>query len=224
MPRPNVAFMQTLGAVLMTPRQFGPTIVSPRSTAIFRSSSSRSTPAPPTSLKPAEITTKCRVPASAASITVSAINCGGIASTTRSTGSSIAEMLRTQRLPRMLLAFGFTGYTTPVYPPATRFVIMALPTEPGVREAPTTATDCGQKSGSRSTALTGGNSCATAVRVIAHSLLCKIRQRTAAAPHQAGSAAMRRVRESIHRIFTRSGVHNDGGNYRATCPHVVSRV
>ncbi len=65
----KVALKETSGSVLRTPKQFGPMIdIRYRWTRARRSASS-ATPAPPTSLNPAEITTRPRVPARPSSST-----------------------------------------------------------------------------------------------------------------------------------------------------------
>ncbi len=83
----KLAFMDTSWSVLITPRQLGPTRgMSARLAASFSRLSS-STPWPPTSLKPAVMTTAPLAPIWPACCRVSMAASGGTTITTRSTGS-----------------------------------------------------------------------------------------------------------------------------------------
>ncbi len=85
------AFSRTSGCVWMSPRQLGPTMrIPPRRTASI-SSACRVSPSPPTSAKPAVMTTSARTPASAHSSTTPGTTGAGTARTARSTGSPIAS-------------------------------------------------------------------------------------------------------------------------------------
>ncbi len=63
----NVPFMETVLLVFSTPMQFGPTIRIPAARTFSSSFRSSSTPSPPTSENPAEITTSPLTPFSAQS-------------------------------------------------------------------------------------------------------------------------------------------------------------
>ncbi len=88
----KVAFIETAGSVLSTPMQLGPTMRIPylRTTAISRRS--RSTPSPPTSRNPAEITTNPATPAAPHS-SATAITCSfGTTIIASSTGSGTSAI------------------------------------------------------------------------------------------------------------------------------------
>ncbi len=88
----KVAFIEIAGSVLITPMQLGPTMRIPclRTTSIRRCS--RSTPSPPTSRNPAEITTNPATPAAPHS-SATPITCSfGTTTTARSTRSGTSEI------------------------------------------------------------------------------------------------------------------------------------
>lgn len=58
----KVAFIDTVGSVLMMPMQFGPTRRIPAARARLTNSSWTARPSPPDSAKPAEITTRVLIP------------------------------------------------------------------------------------------------------------------------------------------------------------------
>ncbi len=58
----NVAFIENSGSVLSTPMQLGPTRRIPCLRVMAASAASRTTPSPPTSLNPAEMTTRALTP------------------------------------------------------------------------------------------------------------------------------------------------------------------
>jgi len=89
----NVAFMRTSGSVLMTPMQFGPTMRMPAARILSRMARSAVSPPPPTSLKPAVMTTRpCTLRAMASSTTAGTISFG-TTTTARSTGSGMSRRL-----------------------------------------------------------------------------------------------------------------------------------
>ena len=89
----NVASMRTSGSVLITPMQFGPIIVIRYWRQRASRRSSRSIPAPPTSRKPAVITTSPGTPFFPHSSTAVRATSAGTEMIARSTGSGIASTL-----------------------------------------------------------------------------------------------------------------------------------
>src|SRR6202171_2082422 len=88
---PNVAFIETSGAVLITPMQFGPTIRIPASRQTASRSACRRTPSSPDSLNPEEITTRLLTPFFAHWRAVSTAWIAGRATTARATGPGISR-------------------------------------------------------------------------------------------------------------------------------------
>ena len=82
----RVALRRTVGSVLATPRQFGPTTRIPAACAARTSARWVAAPSAPASAKPAEMTTRPCTPAAAASATTAVAASGGTATTARSTG------------------------------------------------------------------------------------------------------------------------------------------
>ncbi len=78
--------------VSITPRQFGPTTRIPEARATAVSSRSRVTPAPPTSLKPAEMAMAAFIPLAARAGNAFRMSFGATTKTPRSTGPGIASM------------------------------------------------------------------------------------------------------------------------------------
>src|SRR3990172_3403909 len=109
----NVAFIATPGSVLMTPMQLGPTIRMPALRTTSISWRSRSTPSPPTSLNPAEITTSPLTPASTHSRATRTTVSLGTAMMPRSTGLPIPLTEGNAGIEWIAGALGFTGYTGP---------------------------------------------------------------------------------------------------------------
>ena len=105
----NVAFIRISGSVLMTPMQFGPTIRMPAARTRSFSSCSRRSPSPPTSRKPAVITTSPRTCRATASSTTRAAVPFGTTMTARSTGSGMSRRLAWHLIEWTDAAFGFTG-------------------------------------------------------------------------------------------------------------------
>ena len=84
------------------------------------SSRSRSTPAPPISRNPAEITTSAFTPLRPHASATACTCCLGTTTTARSTASGIASTLGYALMEWTDSADGFTGYTAPVKPCRTR--------------------------------------------------------------------------------------------------------
>ncbi len=133
----------SLAWVSITPRQFGPTARTDVLARTSRRACSNDAPSPPISLNPAEITIAAFIPFSAKRGIASIMAGGGMTNTPRSTTPGIAPMSLWKDLPRTSPPAGFTPYTSPGNPEATRLVNTLKPTFPGFREAPSTATEFG---------------------------------------------------------------------------------
>ncbi len=94
---------------LITPRQLGPMMRIPYSSALATRSRSSWAPSSPTSLKPAEMTTAVGTPASPHSSMMPGIDLGGVTMTARSTCSGTEAMLGWLWMPRTLGRLGLTG-------------------------------------------------------------------------------------------------------------------
>ncbi len=106
-PAANVALRPTTGFI--TPRQLGPiSRIRPRR-ACSSTRRSSSTPAGPTSLKPAEMMIAPLTPTSAHSPMTSGTVDAGVTTTARSTGSGTAAMRGYDRMPSTLGRLGLTG-------------------------------------------------------------------------------------------------------------------
>jgi hypothetical protein len=90
----NVALSRTPGAVLRTPRQFGPTIRIPAARQTSTSSCWRAAPSDPASAKPEEITTSARAPTAAHSRAIAATCSAGTMITARSTSPGTSPIVR----------------------------------------------------------------------------------------------------------------------------------
>ena len=88
----KVALRLTSGAVLITPMQFGPIILTPAARTVSRSLRSRAAPSSPVSEKPAVITTSPFTPLATHSSTAPCTSCLGTRIMARSTGSGIAAI------------------------------------------------------------------------------------------------------------------------------------
>src|ERR1700693_3262329 len=88
---PKVAFIETSGAVLITPMQLGPTSRIPACRQTASRSDWRLVPSPHDSANPEEITTSLLTPLLAHWRAVSTTRIAGTAITARSTGHSIAS-------------------------------------------------------------------------------------------------------------------------------------
>src|SRR5512144_1216350 len=146
----KVALSDTAGSAFSTPMQFGPTMRMRWRCTISTSCRSAAAPASPTSLKPAEITTRPRtrlVPHCSATVgTCSA----GTTITARSTGSGISRTDGYALIEWTLEALGLTGNAAPVKPYRSMGARISLPMVSGRRDAPMTATARGRRIGSRS--------------------------------------------------------------------------
>src|SRR5579875_1274083 len=116
----KVAFMDTPGSVLTTPKQFGPTTRMPATCAMRTSSCWATAPSPPASAKPAEITTSAPTPLAPQSSTTDGTAAAGTATTARSTSPGTARTVGQHGIDATEVAAGLTGYTGPAKPPATR--------------------------------------------------------------------------------------------------------
>ncbi len=105
----KVAFIEIAGSVFNTPMQFGPTMRIPYRRVRANSSRSRSTPSPPTSRKPAEMTTSPDTPASPHSSATCSTSSFGTTITPRSTGPGTVAIEGYARSECTTSAFGFTG-------------------------------------------------------------------------------------------------------------------
>jgi len=137
--------------VSITPRQFGPTTRIPVARAMEVSSRSRVTPAPPTSLNPAEMAMAAFIPLAARAGNAFRMSFGATTNTPRSTGPGIASTEGYNGRPSSSPPPGFTPYSGPGNPVRTRFAKTPYPTFSGFRDAPTTATDFGWNSSLGST-------------------------------------------------------------------------
>jgi len=99
--------------VLMTPRQLGPSTRMPCLRAISPTRCSSSAPFLPVSLNPAVMTTATFTPFSPASSMTWGTAWLGTVMTAISTSPGIEETSGNVLRPRMLSAFGFTGYSAP---------------------------------------------------------------------------------------------------------------
>ena len=140
---PKLAMSDTPGAVLITPIDSGPMTRMPVAWARSTMRSSvpsgrRSKPAlkitrPPTRLRPHSSTT-------------SSTPAAGTATTARSTASGMSSTLWNARTLATCPPAGFTGYTGPSKPPATRLRKTSWPMPPRSRPAPMTAIEVGESS------------------------------------------------------------------------------
>ncbi len=152
------ALSRTSSAVLMMPKALGPMIRMPYERACRTSRRCRSRPSGPLSAYPAESTTRPRTPCSPQSATASGTRSAGTATIARSTGSPMAPTERCAGTPSSSAGppspvsppvsgnAAFTAYTRPVKPAPRRLRRTVRPTPPGVRPAPTTATEAGVSS------------------------------------------------------------------------------
>ena len=101
------------------------------------------------SAKPALITTTARVPRFASAATRPGTTSGGVAITARSGVTGRLATSGYASTPSIAWYFGFTGMTGPWKPERSRLRARVAPTEPGVRLAPTSATERGSNIGSR---------------------------------------------------------------------------
>ena len=130
---------------LITPKEFGPIIrIRPRRASSSTRSSS-SAPSGPVSLKPAEMTTAPRTPASTHSATMSGTAGAGATITAKSTCSGTSEIVGYAFIPSTLGRLELTGKTVPPNGLLTRFHMIVRPTLPGRSVAPITATVSGRK-------------------------------------------------------------------------------
>src|ERR1700687_2958174 len=106
---PNVAFIETSGAVLITPMQFGPTIRTPASRQTASRSACLQTPSSPDSLNPEEITTRLLTPFFAHWRAVSTTPTAGTAITARPTGPGISSTVGYATTDWTTRAEGLTG-------------------------------------------------------------------------------------------------------------------
>ena len=107
--------------VSIRPRQFGPSIRTPRARHRAAISASSAAPSSPTSLKPAVMTMIALAPASMDDSTAERTNGVATAMTARSTSTSASRTSLTQGSPSTSSERGFTGTTRPSNPPRRRF-------------------------------------------------------------------------------------------------------
>jgi len=121
----NVPLSDTMGSVLITPMQLGPTMRMPEPRTRSRSRACAARPSAEASAKPAEITTTPRAPARAHSLTTSSTAGAGTATMPRSNAWPIAETVGQHFRPSITSALGLTGYVGPRKPSRTRFAMRA---------------------------------------------------------------------------------------------------
>jgi hypothetical protein len=139
----KVALSCVSGCVLRTPRQLGPTSLTPDARHSSSSSRWRSAPAPPISAKPAEMTTSARAPAATHSRATDITRGAGTTITARSTGAGRSLTDRYASIPWIEPPFSLTAYREPVKSAFTMLWSSSPPTVPRRRDAPTTTTDRG---------------------------------------------------------------------------------
>ncbi len=105
----NVALSRISGAVLMTPRQFGPITRIPLARAVATSARSAARPAAPCSLNPPDMTTSPRTRLRAHSSITCATAGAGTASTARSMSSGTSLTVGDARTLATWLTSGCTG-------------------------------------------------------------------------------------------------------------------
>src|SRR5581483_775254 len=93
------------------------------------------------------MTQSARVPRAIAASASASTDSDGTQKTARSTGSGSWSTEGNAFTPAIDGAFGFTGKTTPVKFESRMLRKSSPPIEPRRDEAPTTATDCGEKNG-----------------------------------------------------------------------------
>ena len=126
-----------------TPRQFGPTILRPLARARARMASpGESGPWP----SPAVRTMAVCAPLAQASSMMPGVIAAGVATTTRSTGTPMADSEGRQATPSTSACLGLTAKSAPLKPPAFNPRNTTPPREPGRGLAPTTATEEGRSS------------------------------------------------------------------------------
>src|SRR6202011_1566020 len=106
---PKVAFIETSGAMLITPMQLGPTSRIPASRHTASSSAWRLEPSPPDSANPEEITTRLLTPFFAHWRALPTTWIAGTATTARSTGPGISRTVGYAMTDWTTVAEGLTG-------------------------------------------------------------------------------------------------------------------
>src|ERR1700680_1403999 len=113
---PNVAFIETSGAVLITPMQLGPTSRIPVSRQTATRSACRLAPSSPDPANPEEITTRLLTPFFAHWRAVSTTPTAGTAITARPTGPGISSTVGYATTDWTTGAEGLTGKAGPLKP------------------------------------------------------------------------------------------------------------
>ena len=145
-PAPIVALSPML--VRMTPKACGPSSRMRRFFAVARMSRCQRR-ASPSSSGGADRITAALTPQRAASSSTPVTAAQGTAISASSTGLPMAASEAKQRRPSSRRWFGLTAYRSPLKPPSSRFSNTMRPSEAGLSDAPTNATDAGASNGRR---------------------------------------------------------------------------
>ena len=143
----TVAFRLTAGSVLSTPRELGPTMRTPAERTISSNCSWRARASSPASWNPVKTTSSALAPCSTASRATSSTSAAGTATTTSSGTSGSSPRPRATRTDRTTPPERWTGLATPWKPASMMLARSAPPTLPGSLDAPTTATEAGERIG-----------------------------------------------------------------------------